>query len=90
MPRSTQEIIDHAGELAARFEGYDPSPDDEVDLNEHLPRRPALDRARSERALAEAVLAARRAGLTWKQTGKQLGTSAQAAQHRYGPLREPA
>lgn len=85
-----QDIIDHADQLAAQFEDYNPSPDDEVGLNEHLLRRAVRDRARSEHQLAEAVVAARGAGLTWKQIAKQLGTSAQAAQQRYGPLAEPA
>ena len=29
MPRSIQEILDHADELATRFEDYDPDPRDE-------------------------------------------------------------
>lgn len=45
MPRSIQEILDHADELTQRFEEYEPSPDDEVDVAEHLLRRAALARA---------------------------------------------
>lgn len=30
MPRSVQEILDHADKLAKRFEDYEPTPDDEV------------------------------------------------------------
>jgi hypothetical protein len=86
VPRSIQEILDHADELAATFEDYEPSPDDEVDVTVHLLRRAALNRARSERQVAEAVAAARTAGLTWKQIGEQIGTSAQGAQQRYGSL----
>jgi hypothetical protein len=86
VPRSIQEILDHADELAATFEDYEPSPDDEVDVTVHLLRRAALNRARSERQVAEAVAAARAAGLTWKQIGEQIGTSAQGAQQRYGSL----
>lgn len=86
MPRSTQEILDQADELAAKLEGYEPSPDDEVDVAEFLLRRAALARSRSERQVAEAVVAARRAGLSWKRIGEQIGTSAQATQQRYGPL----
>ena len=52
MPRSIQEILDHADELAAKFEDYEPSPDDEVDVTVHLLRRAALNRARSERQVA--------------------------------------
>ena len=32
MPRSVQEILDHADELAARFEDYEPAEGDERDL----------------------------------------------------------
>jgi hypothetical protein len=84
MPRSVQDILDHADELAKRFEDYEPSPDDEVAVAEHLLRRAAVARARSERQISEAVDAARRAGISWKRIGVELGISAQAAQQRYG------
>ncbi len=60
MPRSMQEILDHADDLAKRFEDYEPSPDDEVDVAEYLLRRAALARARSELQIADAVGEARR------------------------------
>jgi hypothetical protein len=85
-----QDILDHADELAKRFEDYDPSPDDEVAIAEHLLRRAALDRARTERYVGEAVEAARRAGISWKRIGIELGISAQAAQQRYGSTTKPA
>ena len=88
MPRSLQNILDHADELARRFEGYQPDPDDEIDVAEYLLRRAALGRARSERQVAEAVVAARRAGVSWKRIGAELGISAQAAQQRYGSLKK--
>lgn len=90
MPRSIQDILDHADDLADQLEAFEPSPDDEVDVAEYGLRRAALARARSERQVAEAVVAARRAGLSWKRIGEQLGTSAQAAQQRYGALAETA
>ena len=89
MPRSMQDILDHADELAKRFEDYDPSPDDEVAVAEHLLRRAALARAQSERHVGEAVEAARRAGISWKRIGTELGISAQAAQQRYGTMARP-
>ena len=89
MPRSMQDIFDHADDLAKRFEDYEPSPDDEVDVAEYLLRRAVLARARSELQIAEAVGEARRAGMTWKRIGNQLGISAQAAQQRYGPITTP-
>lgn len=90
MPRSMQEILDHADELAQKLEDYEPSPDDEVDVAEYLLRRAALSRARSERQVGEAVTAARAAGLSWKRIGAQIGTSAQGAQQRYGVMAESA
>ena len=84
MPRSIQEILDHADELAKRFEDYEPGPGDERPREEYLLQRAALARARSERQVVEAVEAARRAGLSWDRIGALLGTSAQAAQQRYG------
>jgi hypothetical protein len=89
MPRSMQEILDHADDLAKRFEDYQPSPDDEVEVAEYLLRRGALARARSERQIADAVREARRTGMSWKRIGHQLGISAQAAQQRYGSITTP-
>lgn len=86
MPRSVQDILDHADELAQRFEDYEPSPDDEVGAAEYLLSRAVVARARTERQLSEAVAAARRAGLSWKKIGAELGISAQAAQQRYGAV----
>jgi hypothetical protein len=85
-----QDILDHADELAKRFEEYDPSPDDELAVAEYLLRRAALDRARTERQVGEAVAAARRAGFSWKRIGIELGISAQAVQQRYGAMTKPA
>jgi hypothetical protein len=79
-----QEILDHAEDLATRFENYEPAPEDEGDLAIYLLQRAALARARSERQIVEAVSAARRAGMSWKRIGSELGVSAQAAQQRYG------
>lgn len=86
MPRSIQEVLDHAEELARRFEEYEPADGDEGDLEAYLLRRAALARARSEQQVVEAVVGARRAGLSWARIGELLGTSAQAAQQRYGTI----
>lgn len=88
MPRSIQDILDHADELARRFEEYEPSEDDEKPVEEYLLKRAALARARSERQIVEAVAAARSAGIPWSRIGELLGTSAQAAQQRYGEVIE--
>jgi hypothetical protein len=88
MPRSIQEILDHADELARRFEEYEPSEGDERPVEEYLLQRAALARARSERQIVDAVVAARNAGISWARIGDLLGTSAQAAQQRYGAVVE--
>ncbi|MHB1505058.1 MAG: PDDEXK family nuclease [Acidimicrobiales bacterium] len=90
MPRSGQDILDHADELAKRLEDYEPSPDDEVAVAEHLLRRAAVVRASSERQISEAVDAPRQAGISWKRIGVELGISAQAAQQRYGSVSKSA
>lgn len=88
MPRSIQEILDHAEELAERFEDYEPSPGDERSVEEYLLGRAAVARARGERQVVEAVAAARSRGISWQRIGEILGTSPQAAQQRYGALVE--
>ncbi len=90
MPRSIQEILDHADELARRLEEYEPAEGDERPVEDYLLQRAALARARSERQVVEAVVAARAAGISWARIGELLGTSAQAAQQRYGSLVEQA
>jgi hypothetical protein len=88
MPRSIQDILDHADALAERFENYEPGEGHERPVEEYLLERATLDRARSERQLVDAVIAARGKGLSWQRIGAILGTSAQAAQQRYGALVE--
>ena len=44
MPRSIQDILDHADELAARFENYEPEPTDERPVEEYLLERAAIAR----------------------------------------------
>ena len=84
MPRSIQDILDHADELAERFENYEPEPSDERPVEEYLLERAALARARSERQIVDAITAARTKQVSWTRIGELLGTSAQAAQQRYG------
>jgi hypothetical protein len=86
MPRSIQDILDHADELADRFENYEPDPADERPVEEYLLERAALARARSERQIVDAITAARSKGVSWTRIGELLGTSAQAAQQRYGNI----
>ncbi|MBA3360626.1 MAG: hypothetical protein H0T94_04030 [Acidimicrobiia bacterium] len=90
MPRSIQEILDQAEELARRFEEFDTRLEDERSVEEYLLRRAALSRLRSERQTADAVIAERAAGISWRKIGEILGTSAQAAQQRYREVVEEA
>lgn len=90
MPRSIQEILDHGDELARRFEAYKPSLDDERPVEEYLLERATIARARGERQVVEAVAAARSKGMSWQRISDILGTSAQAAQQRYGAIVESA
>ena len=88
MRRSIQEILDHADELAKRFEDFDPDNANEIPVEEYLLQRAVVTRARSEQQLIDSVLNARTAGLSWQRIGALLGTSAQAAQQRYGAVLE--
>ena len=88
MPRSIQEILDHAEELAQRFEDLDPEEAREIPVEEYLLQRAVLTRARSEQQLLDAVAQARSKGLSWQKIGELIGTSAQAAQQRYGAFVE--
>ena len=88
MPRTIQEILDHADELAKKFEDFDPAEGTERPVSEYLLQRAALARARTERQIVEAVEAARADGISWAKIGVFLGTSAQAAQQRYGAVAE--
>ncbi|GAC1379864.1 MAG: hypothetical protein NVSMB48_04580 [Marmoricola sp.] len=85
MPRTVEEIMAHADELAARFENYDPNPDDELDAGAVASLRSAVaERSEAERHLLDAVKAARAAGLSWSAIGNLVGTSGEAARQRYG------
>ena len=88
MPKSIQEILDHADELAQRSEDYEPDPNDERPVAEYLLQCAALARARNEQQLVEAVQAARANTISWSRIGALLGTSAPAAQQRHGPITE--
>jgi len=84
MPRSVEEILQHADELAARFEDYDPDPSDELDPAVVSALRAAvMERSEAERHLIEAVQQARAAKLSWSAIGTLVGTSGEAVRQRY-------
>lgn len=85
MPRTAQEILDQAEELADRFESFEPEPGSGVDAVALRDLRSAFqNRADAERQLAQAVGAARAAGHSWASIGAMVGTSGEAARQRYG------
>lgn len=85
MPRPIQEILDHADELAKRFEDYEPRAEDERDPGSLRRLRDAvLARSDAERSIRDAVDAARADGQSWSAIGSMLGTSGEAARQRYG------
>jgi hypothetical protein len=85
MPRSLQEILDNADQLARRFEQFEPEADQ---VRDAAPLRrihvAVAARSDAERELASAVAEARESGLSWAVIGAYLGTSGEAARQRYG------
>ena len=85
MPRTVQDILDHADELATRFEDYEPAAEDERDPKVFAALRDAaLSRSDAERSIKLAVEQARVSGYSWAFIGSVLGTSGEAARQRYG------
>jgi hypothetical protein len=84
MPRTVQDILDHADELADRFESYEPTSRDERDPEALVALRDAvLSRSDAERSIRTAVEDARAHGYSWALIGSLLGTSGEAARQRY-------
>lgn len=85
MPRSMDELIARADELADKFEAYEPRDEDRGNEPPLLVlRRAAYRRSLAERDLADAVREARRVGASWSKIGDELGTTGEAARQRYG------
>jgi hypothetical protein len=85
MPRTIQDILDHADELARRFEDYEPNVRDERDLEVFATlRRSVVARSEAERSIRDAVVQARKRGYSWRMIGSLIGTSGEAARQRYG------
>jgi hypothetical protein len=85
MPRTTEEIINQAEELAARFEHHEPDEGDVQDASALRELRHAfLARAEAEQRVTGAVWRARAAGHSWASIGAMIGTSGEAARQRYG------
>ena len=84
MPRSIDDLIAQADELADEFERYEPRDDDRNEPTLMGLRRAAYRRALIERDVIELIQQAREAGASWAKIGKELGTSGEAARQRYG------
>jgi len=83
MPRSLDELMARADELADRFEAYEPQDADRGEPPLMALRRIAFQRSLLERELTAAVRSARKAGSSWAKIGNELGTSGEAARQRY-------
>jgi hypothetical protein len=83
MPRTAQEILDNADELAARFENAEPGDLRDATTLRRV-REAFLARAETERSLRDAVVHARHDGNSWASIGAMVGTSGEAARQRYG------
>lgn len=84
MPRSIDDLVARADELADEFQGYEPQVADRGEPALLALRRAAYRRALVERELVARVLQAREAGESWTKIGNELGTSGEAARQRYG------
>lgn len=89
MPRTIQEVIAQADELARRFEngelpGKNAKELDAAPLREV--RKVFEDAARTQERLVDAVSVARASGHTWAMIGAMVGTSGEAARQRYGSI----
>lgn len=84
MPRSLQEILDHADSLSSRFEDVTmPGAAQDTEALRRI-RDAVTSRADAERELTDAVAAARHTGCSWAAIAVFLGTSGEAARQRYG------
>lgn len=84
MPRSLEEILRNADQLAERFESYEPDPESELEKAAVAALRDAQnERLEAEKRMVSAIQSARAAGLTWTTIGSFVGTSGEAARQRY-------
>ncbi|GAA5595013.1 hypothetical protein [Kocuria rhizophila] len=87
MPRTVEEILAHADELAARFEQYEQWPEDELDVDAITALREAVaEQSVAERHVIDAVRTARHAGMSWAAIDTFVGTTGEAARQRYTRL----
>lgn len=99
MPRTVEEILARADELAKKFEKFEPDTGTAMDGRALRDVREGFeDLARAQQRLTERVAVARASGHSWATIGAMLGTSGEAARQRYNqaptgktaPGRQPA
>ena len=85
MPKTLQEIIDHADDMSTAFDDYQPEANTLRDPAPLLRARAAVHaRARAEAEVAAAVAEMRDTEYSWAAIGMVLGTTGEAARQRYG------
>ena len=80
MKWTCEEILDHAEELADRFEAFDPAEAREVPGAEYLLVRAARGQDCCDEHVVQALRAAREQGTSWERIGAILGITSQQAQ----------
>ncbi|QNJ56265.1 hypothetical protein SEA_OHGEESY_36 [Gordonia phage Ohgeesy] len=89
MPRTTEEILAHADELASRFENdFEPTSSSTVDALDGLSKA-VVEAANAEKNVRLWVEQARTQGKSWGAIGGVLGTTGEAARQRYTVTKPP-
>lgn len=87
MPRTTEEILAHADELASRFENdFEPTDSSAVDALDGLSKA-VVEAAKAEKNVRLWVQQSRAQGKSWGAIGGVLGTTGEAARQRYTPTK---
>ncbi|UOW93704.1 hypothetical protein SEA_WRIGLEY_41 [Gordonia phage Wrigley] len=89
MPRTTEEILAHADELASRFENdFEPTSSSTIDALDGLSKA-VVEAANAEKNVRLWVQQARAQGKSWGAIGGVLGTTGEAARQRYTTVKAP-
>ena len=83
MPRTVDEILAQADELARRFEDAEPVAGTDGTALRAV-REAFEDLALTQKRLSERIAVAKAAGHSWATIGAMIGTSGEAARQRYG------
>lgn len=87
MPRSLNELIQHADFYANQFEDYPTAPQDAIDgATFNALWSAGQQKSVLENSIAKLVVKARSENMSWRLIGQILGTSGEAARQRYGSI----